>query len=268
MFRAVIVAAVVMLGASRVAGQHDVLDTLGATLADARDSIFSSIVTGTPALTGNRAVFKAASLEHRASMVRAVIAIARAFAATPDFTRRYALYREAQQPRRSTAARTGDEARTQQQAAMELAIKQAMAGAERMPAEARKELEANIADMRKQIAELNADPSYRAIVDQAASAAAQEEDAEIAKQIAVFNNEFPEDVNALMARRLRQFLLACGDVDFDAKLTEGPDDTLRFVNPAYERRSAEWKMCFRAGKPAVTAARAVAEEWLNSLNKF
>jgi hypothetical protein len=32
-----------------------------------------------------------------------------------------------------------------------------------------------------------------------------------------------------------------------------------------ERRSIEWKMCYRAGKPAVDAARRAAEDWLKGL---
>jgi hypothetical protein len=263
MYRLAAVLSLVVI--TTVSAQSDVLAMLGTNLREAQNSIFSSFVSGTAVLAGERAVFKAASPEQRAAIVRGVIAIARAFTFSTDFAQRYALYREAQKPQRSTAARTGDEARAQQQQTIELAVKQAMAGAEQLPAQARKELEASIAAMRKQIAELNADPAYRAQVDEAAAAAAKEEDAELAKQLALFDARFPEDVNTVIAQRLRQFLLACSDVDFAAQVQQGPDKKLHFVNAAYERRSTEWKMCFRAGKPAVVAARAAAEEWLNVL---
>jgi hypothetical protein len=38
-----------------------------------------------------------------------------------------------------------------------------------------------------------------------------------------------------------------------------------FADPALEARPKEWKMCFRAGKPATDAARAFAQKWLNDL---
>jgi hypothetical protein len=265
MRRAVLVTLLAFGGASHLSAQPDVLTTLGTTLRQAQDSIFMTLTSGTASLTGERSVFKTASGEARAGMVRAVVAVARTFASSPEFARRYALYRDAQKPRPSDAARTGEEALVQQQHAMELAIKQATANAAQLPPDARKQLEESIAEMRQQIDELNADPEYRAAVNEMAAAAARQEDEEYAQKLAAFNAEFPEDVNVLVARRLRQFLLTCGDVDFDAQLETRPDKRQRFVNPAYENRSKEWKMCFRAGKPAVAAARAAADEWLNTL---
>jgi len=264
MTRGVLVAFLALVGLAPVA-QTDVLTRLGTTASQAHDSIFMTLMSGTAALTGDRSVFTMATDEARAGMVRAVVSVARTFVASPEFASRYALYRGAHKPQRSAAARTGGEAMTQQQEAMELAIKQAMANAAQLPAEARQQLEAGVAEMRRQIAELNADPEYRAAVDQMAVAAAKQDDEDYAQKLAVFSAEFPEDVNALIARRLRHFLLACSDVDFAARLEPHEDKKLRFVNPAYERRSAEWKMCFRAGKPAVDAARAAADAWLETL---
>jgi hypothetical protein len=263
--RTAAVAVMLVLPMAVASAQRDVLSTLGTTLEEARNSIFSSFATGIPALGGERTVFKAASPDERAVMVRAVIALARTFVSSPEFARRYALYRKAQEPQPAEVPRTGDEARQQQQESIELAIKQATAGAANLPPEARRQLEESIAEMRKQIAELNADPEYRAQVDRAAAADAREAAADFKRQRAMFNSEFPEQVNALVARRLRQFLLACSDVDFAAKLEPTSEKKMRFVNPAYERRSAEWKMCYRAGKPAVDAARAAAEEWLKAI---
>jgi hypothetical protein len=252
-------------GMTYVGAQTDVLATLGTNATDAHNSIFMTLSSGFPALAGERSAFTAASGEARAAMVRAVFVIARRFAASADFARRYALYRDAQRPQRPDVPRSGADALGQQQQAMEQAIAQALENAARMPADARKQLEDSIADMRKQIAELNADPAYRASVDQMAAANAQQDDAEFARKLAVFDAEFPEDVRTLVARRLRQFLVTCADIDFDAELVTGPDRQRRFVNPAYERRSRDWKMCFRAGKPAVDAARAAADEWLTTL---
>jgi hypothetical protein len=265
MARVILVTILLGGGMAHGATQSDILTTLGTNATEAHNSIFMTLTSGLPALAGERSVFQAASGEARGAMVRAVVAVARTFAGSADFARRYALYRDAQKPQRAAGPRSGSEALSQQQVAMEQAIKQALEHAAQLPADARKQVEDSIADMRKQVAELNADPEYRAAVDRMAADNARQDDAEFAQKLAAFNAEFPEDVNALVARRLRQFLTTCGDVDFDARLETGADQRQRFVNPAYERRSRDWKMCFRAGKPAVDAARAAANEWLATL---
>jgi len=38
-----------------------------------------------------------------------------------------------------------------------------------------------------------------------------------------------------------------------------------FVNPLYERKQKEWKLAFRAGKPATDAMRAFAQKWITEL---
>ena len=38
-----------------------------------------------------------------------------------------------------------------------------------------------------------------------------------------------------------------------------------FADAALEAKPAEWKMAFRAGKPATDAARAFAQKWLADL---
>jgi hypothetical protein len=75
---------------------------------------------------------------------------------------------------------------------------------------------------------------------------------------------WPTDHRVLIAGRLRHFLDVTKDVAYDAKLIE-KDGRKMFADPANEARPKEWKMCFRAGKPATDAARAFAQKWLNDL---
>ena len=266
MWRLIVVVAVAAMSvALSLSAQDDVVSALRTTDAEARGSIFSSFATGVIARTGDASVFKAATPQQRVSITRAVIALARAFSGTAEFVNRYAAYRNARRPGPEAVARTGDEARLEQQKAIEMAIKQAMAGAERMPADERKQLEQNIAEMRRQVAEIASDPDFRLQLDDTVAAAAKRADAEFLKKTAAFDAELPADPKMLIATRLRQFIALCSTVDFAATLQVGEDKKLRFVNPAYEQKPSEWKMCFRAGKPAVDAARAAAEEWLKAL---
>ena len=75
---------------------------------------------------------------------------------------------------------------------------------------------------------------------------------------------WPSDARALVASRLRHFLQVSSDVAYDAKLIDR-NGTKVFADPTLEARPKEWKLCFRAGKPATDAARAFAQKWLSDL---
>ena len=72
------------------------------------------------------------------------------------------------------------------------------------------------------------------------------------------------DYKAIIVKQLKQFLDLSATVDFTAQ-TMQKGNQLVFVNPAYEAKSAAWKLCFRSGKEAVTGARKFAQQWLNEL---
>ena len=69
-----------------------------------------------------------------------------------------------------------------------------------------------------------------------------------------------------MNKRLREFLDVSGDVNFEAELAPN-DDRHRFAEPQYEQKSSAWKLCYRAGKEAVSAARTFATAWLGELER-
>lgn len=249
---------------SLAAQQSDVFRTLGTTSNEGENSIVASFTSGAVAIIGERSVFKNASPEVRATLVRSVVAAARAYTGTADFATRYARFREAQRPERESVPQSGDEALAAQQKQLEEVIKQAQKAAEDLPPEARQQLAENIAEMKKQLAELNADPEHRAAVDAAVKEGAREAEATYARQDAEFEVEYPADTKRLIARRLREFLELSATVDFSARLVE-KDKKMRFADTALEAKPREWKMLYRAGKPAVDAARAAAEEWLKAL---
>jgi hypothetical protein len=41
--------------------------------------------------------------------------------------------------------------------------------------------------------------------------------------------------------------------------------TMRFADPRFESKPDQWKLCYRAGREPVEAARAFAAEWLRLL---
>lgn len=75
--------------------------------------------------------------------------------------------------------------------------------------------------------------------------------------------QYPSDPGDLVKKRLTDFLAISATVDFDAQLTSSN----MFVNQEYEKKSPQWKMCYRAGKEVVEAARTEAQKWLDELNE-
>ena len=72
--------------------------------------------------------------------------------------------------------------------------------------------------------------------------------------------KYPSDPSVLIKQRLNEFLEVSASVDFTAELRNN-----MFVNPDYEKKSPQWKMCYRAGKDVVEAARVEAKAWLDEL---
>ncbi len=74
---------------------------------------------------------------------------------------------------------------------------------------------------------------------------------------------YPENSKELIKDRLKYFIELSSTVDFSAK-TQGSRKT--FVNPEYEEKPSDWKMCYRAGKEVIEAARQEAQRWLNEMH--
>ena len=79
------------------------------------------------------------------------------------------------------------------------------------------------------------------------------------------DKKYPKDIKVFIKGRLEEFLKISADVDYNAELVQ-QGRLKKFVNPEYERKSMNWKYCFRAGKETVDAARKFAEQWLKELN--
>lgn len=78
-----------------------------------------------------------------------------------------------------------------------------------------------------------------------------------------WKKNFPENPSVLIKKRLEEYLAIAKTVDFSAQLTQ-PDEykIKKFVDPAYESKSLQWKAIFRAGKEVNAVATAFAKQWL------
>jgi hypothetical protein len=241
----------------------DVLSRLGITPQAAKQAIDSVINSGVynPALPAS--AFRLMPAATRGEVAAAGVAWLRAYTASPEFKEHYAEIREAHQPERPQVVGTPDEAvkradEEQQRQAEE--SKKALAS---LPPDQRALIEQAMKAAQSMTAQLNT-PEMRAMRAAAIKAERADRTRQYEQELATWKRDFPESAAPVIAKRLREFLAASADVDFAAKLTFRTGKMV-FENQAYEQKPGQWKMCYRAGKEATTAARTAAQAWLKEL---
>ena len=246
-----------------VIGAQAVTSQLGITEGRAREAVFDSFVSGTVSIAGKADVFTSASPQARVAIVNAALTLARAFAESAEFPQRYADHREANGPDPPPPATNADEVLAKQRANFEVQVEGMRKQFGDVTPEQRATLEAGFDTMRARFTEMEKG-EVRAELD---AALKEQRVAQIrAHEAALKELEgvYPADPRALVANRLRKFLDLSKDVNFTAQLVER-DKRMRFADAALEAKPGEWKMLFRAGKPAIDAARAFAQKWLADL---
>jgi hypothetical protein len=245
--------------------QSDVFATLGSNETEAREQIFSSFSSGFVTPAGTAEVFKVATAEGRAAIVRAVIAFARTYSTSADFAKRYAAFRDDQKPAAPKPTRSGDQLRAEKRQSLEAGIANAQKMGKEKPA-MKKEMDQLAAELKKQLADLGKDKTLNKQVDETLKQASQGLATEYQNKVAAWEKKYPADPKAIVVMRLREFLAESATVDFTAKTALSKEKKKQtFVNPDYELKPMQWKMMYRAGKPAVDAARAAAQDWLKAL---
>ena len=94
-------------------------------------------------------------------------------------------------------------------------------------------------------------PKFRKMLDNAVDNAIDKKDND---------NRYPADPQELIKKRLEEFLEISATVDFDAEMRGR-----MFADPKYESKDDKWKMCYRAGREVVGAARDEAKKWLEEV---
>ncbi len=258
----VTIALLCVMGGGALAGQNH-LGALGITEGRAKEAVFDSFITDTASIAGDTKAFTAMSSAARVALVSFALSLARTFAESDDFKRRYADHREANGPDPLPAEPSVDEILAKQRAGFEAQVEQMRKLFDQITPEQRATLEEGWKDMRTQLTEMETGPRRaefeKALREQRATHVR-------AREVAMTQLDavWPADHRALVADRLRHFLEVSGEVAYDAKLVD-KDGKKVFADPALEAKPKEWKMCFRAGKPATDAARAFAQKWLNDL---
>lgn len=233
---------------------------------DARDHALDALASGSVNWWAGKDAFLAATPAARVTLVETTLGWTKAFVASPAFTAAWAERRAAAKPEPPTRTGSVDAELAAQREEQRRSIADARAAMAQMPAEHRAAMRESIAQMEAMMAAQAKDSALQGMLRQGLEAERAEAAERHRADLARWEREFPTDPRRLIALRLRAFLDACKDVTWDAKLRHDPTiDKQRFVDPAHERRSSEWKLCYRAGRAPVEAAQRFATTWLAEL---
>jgi hypothetical protein len=260
-----------LLGASAHA---DPISDAGLSQDQLKDGVVASVFQGRPYLPISA---RRLGAQARAEFVKAAGAVAIAYYRTGLFRQRYLAMRDAESPKfepmtseemqRRNAQATAEDAKGKADQKNMVANFEAQRADLKKAGMSDAQINQIIAQLRAtqtQLAQMQATgqiPAGPVLMTEAQRKAENSRREELYRAaLAKYDSQHPRDPNVFLRGRLEEFLRLSATVDFAAKIDKG-----RFVRPEYEKQSEDWKFCFRAGKPAVDAARAVASEWLKIL---
>jgi len=245
---------------------EDVWKQLGLPLPEANRNISNSVLQGSLYYYGAKNARNIIA-GNRVAVVNDMVAYAKKYCQSAEFKASYKKYRDEAKPKLQEYVPESAEAiKTRERQRLEANLKTAEEGLNSTNPKIKNGAPLRIENIKKELAALD-DPDNKTIqryLDNekrnAESVAKQNE-----TQLKNFELKYPENPEMLIKKRLQEMLLVTADVDYGAELKEATWSGKKFnvfVNPVYERKSKEWKLAFRAGKPATDAVRAAAEKWL------
>ena len=227
---------------------------------DARQTLLDSINSGNPELGMGAKAFTALPAAGRVAVVDASVLWMKAYVNSPTFKAAYTTARDRMKPTPPQFEGTVDEELKRQQAQQAKEQAETMKAVASLPADQRAGLEAVMKQTNAMISSPEFQQQMRAGIQSDRTSRTQSYQEDLQK----WQENYPANGLVLVARRLQTFLDVSGTVDFGAKLTS-QGGRMQFVNPEYQAKRSEWKLCFRAGREAVTAGRTAATAWLKEL---
>jgi len=208
--------------------------------------------------------FKAAVPTGRVTLVKGAMGWAKTYTESAAFKAEYEKRRQADTPTPPKFDGTVDDELARQRAERQKNVEEMKKGLAQLTPEMRKSMEAAIKEIEASNQKMGTDPKMVALTRQMVELQRADEQKAYQKRLEAHERRFPPNPKTVIARRLQEFLDVSKDVDFDAKLVPA-ESKMRFADPRYEEKSSEWKLCYRAGRDVVAAAREVAQAWLKSL---
>ena len=234
---------------------------------EVKERLAEAVLSGNLPVYPNAKLYHAATPGARVAFVKAFLAAAKACTESAAFKADYAERRKQAKPDDLQAKGSADQQISDQQAQQRKQLEETKAQVAKMPPEMQKQMKDMIKQMEDQLKQQTSDPSMQAGVKQIYEEEARRDQERYKKSMAEWTADYPEQPGVMIAKRLHEFLALTADVDFDAKLVAGPGGKMHFTDPQYETKSSEWKLCYRAGREPIAAARAFAADWLHQLGQ-
>jgi hypothetical protein len=261
-----------LAGCLAVLRAADAIRDLGLKEADARESVLQAINSGIVNWWPASKAFKAAAPAVRAGLVTGALTWARTYTASAEFTTAYEKVRQNQKPE-VPKPKSVDEEIARQRAQLQEAIAQTKKTLAEPPAGVSPEIakairnggEIALKSLTAQLAELDK-PQTKAMLGQGIEYENKSHQDQYQRSMKEWETRYPIDPKPLLANRLQHFLDQSAGVDFGATLVPCGSKKC-FADKPNEQKSQNWKLCYRAGKEAVDAARAFATTWLAELQK-
>lgn len=244
----------------------DIWKQLGMTREQGIDGMKQSFLNGYLYYYGARNA-KNIAVNDRAAIARDLLTYTRQYVSSPVFKKEYEKLRTDAKPEPPTeTVPTKEEIRKEKIAETEKSIRKTE-DAMKISADMAKIMKPTLELLKKTLADYK-DPASKNI-----EAYYMYEKNEQASRVRSYNDrlarwdkDYPADFREKIKLRLQKFLELSATVDFDAELKQ-VGNKKKFVNPAYEAKSYDWKQIFRAGREVIEPARKFADQWMQDLEK-
>jgi len=250
--------------ATMVAAQAGLIG-FGVKESEVKVRLAEAVLNGNLPVYPSTKLYNAATPAARVAFVKAFFATAKAYSETAAFKAEYAKHREGAKPSAPEAKGSADKQMSDAQAQQRKQLEETKAQVAKMPPEMQQQMKDMLKQMEAQLNKQASDPSQQAAMKQMYEMQGQEDQERYKKDLAEWSADYPEQPSVVIAKRLKEFLALTADIDFGAKLESTGGDRMRFANPDLESKDSNWKLCYRAGREPVAAARAAATDWLHQL---
>ncbi|MBI5896343.1 MAG: hypothetical protein HZB24_10210 [Desulfobacterales bacterium] len=230
------------------------------------ERIVESLANGYIPAYPDKKVFKAASSSVQAAFVKNTLSWFKTYTETDAFKTDYANQRASAKPSPPESKGTVDAQYTAFLDKQRQDVEKTKQDIAKMPPDMQKQMQAVVKQMEDNIEKTAKDPQMAAIMKQSYEQEGISAQKDYQDRLATWEKKYPEDSKMLIAGRLHQFLEVSQNIPFGAELVQ-KGKLMKFADPQFEAQTAEWKLCYRAGREPVQAARAFVGEWLSQIEK-
>lgn len=261
-----LVVAVITAGTAVLVAQANFSD-FGINEQQLKSRVVSALVRGNIPFYPNRKAYHAASTALQAQFVTNCVAWLKWYTESPAFLADYNRERAAAKPAPPESKGSADDQYAAYLANQRKQLEEMKKNVAAMSPDMQKQMAPAIKQMEASVEQMAKDPQMASMMKQGLAGQDAQGKKNYDDQLSRYNANYPADPKVLIANRLRQFLELSKDVNFNAKLVPIGGGRMDFADLQYRQKSADWKLCYRAGEPAVQAARNFAAEWLKQLPK-